>query len=297
MPGFGHTGRDATRIGFGPTIEQMGGLVALQGYEGGPPHRSGISYGDPISGTIAAGAVAMLLFNRERTGEGGYAVIAQRDSICSLIGEFVIGEALGHPLPLRIGSHDAEWAPQNVYRAADTEPRLSGRPGIEFTDSWVAISIDSEAAWAAFKKLVGDARLEDTAFDTQAGRYAAQDQIDAIITEWTSTRDATEVATELQAAGIAAAPVLTPLMVTKDAHLEARGFFVPYSHPDTGPGRAASPAWRWKRRPHRPLRSAPRFGEHSDDVLARVGGYSEDELRSFAVQQITTSDIIPGAAG
>jgi hypothetical protein len=45
------------------------------------------------------------------------------------------------------------------------------------------------------------------------------------------------------------------------------------------------------------LRSAPRFGEHSDDVLARVGGYSEDELRSFAARQITTSDIIPGAAG
>src|SRR5690606_15335155 len=31
MPGFGHTGPDARRVGFGPTIEQMGGLVALQG--------------------------------------------------------------------------------------------------------------------------------------------------------------------------------------------------------------------------------------------------------------------------
>ena len=37
MPGFGHHGRDSTRLGFGPTMEQMGGLVALQGYAGGPP--------------------------------------------------------------------------------------------------------------------------------------------------------------------------------------------------------------------------------------------------------------------
>ena len=59
MPGFGHRGADAARIGFGPTIEQMGGLVALQGYEDGPPHRSGISYGDPIAGTAAAAAVSI----------------------------------------------------------------------------------------------------------------------------------------------------------------------------------------------------------------------------------------------
>ncbi|HEY5477405.1 MAG TPA: CoA transferase, partial [Tepidiformaceae bacterium] len=85
MPGFGHKGRDAARIGFGPSIEQMGGLVALQGYPGGPPHRSGISYGDPISGGVAAGAIAMMLRHRELTGESSYAVIPQRDAIILLM--------------------------------------------------------------------------------------------------------------------------------------------------------------------------------------------------------------------
>ena len=65
MPGFGHEGPDSSRVGFGPTIEQMGGLVALQGYEGGPPHKSGISYGDPIAGSTCAASVIASLVNRE----------------------------------------------------------------------------------------------------------------------------------------------------------------------------------------------------------------------------------------
>jgi len=302
MPGFGHKGRDAARIGFGPTIEQMGGLVALQGYEGGPPHRSGISYGDPISGTVAAGAIAMMLRHRERTGESSYAVIPQRDAIILLMAEFVLAEALGHPLPLRMGSHDAEWAPHNVYQAADTAPRTVGGAGgrralAEFTDGWVAIAVDSEAAWQGLKRVIDDPELDDPAFATMASRHANQDRLDAIITAWTATRGALDAATELQTAGVAASPVLTPFLLTVDEHLLARHAFLPCNHPATGEGRVAASPWRMKRRPQPPVRPAPQFGEHSREVLARVAGYSEADLDRFAATMVTTDDLIPGVAG
>ena len=301
MPGFGHKGPDADRIGFGPTIEQMGGLVALQGYEGGPPHRSGISYGDPISGTVAAGAVAMGLLQREKTGQAFYAAIPQRDAIPSLIGEYVIGEALGHRLPVRIGSLDPEMAPHNVYRARDTEPRAAlgamGRPLVEFTDAWLAIAVDSEVAWAALKSVIGDARLEPPRFDTLAGRRAADEEIDRVIGEWTAVRDAGEAAAVLQAAGVAASPVLSPVMMTTDEHLLERGFFMPYTHADLGDCITTRPAWRFRNRPPRPIRAAPRFGEHTREVLKRVAGYSDAELDSFAAKNVITDDLIAGAAG
>ncbi|MBA4181407.1 MAG: hypothetical protein C0506_12520 [Anaerolinea sp.] len=297
MPGFGHTGRDALRIGFGPTIEQMGGLVALQGYEGDAPHRSGISYGDPVSGTIAAGAVAMALLNRERTGQGCYAVIPQRDAICSLIGEFVLAEALGHPLPLRIGNSDPVMAPHNVYRTRDTEPRIARAAGIEFTDSWLTIAVDSEDAWAGLKRVLGDDRLDAPAYSSMAGRHANREQIDAVIGAWASRRDPADAAAELQAAGVCAASVLTCLGVATDAHLEARGFLRAYEHPDTGPGRTTLSPWRFRRRPVPPAHAAPRFGEHTRDVLQRLAGCSEADLDAFAERQVTTDDLIPGAAG
>ena len=39
MPGFGHEGSDSNRVGYGPGIEQMGGLVWLQGYDSKEPHK------------------------------------------------------------------------------------------------------------------------------------------------------------------------------------------------------------------------------------------------------------------
>ena len=85
-------------------IEQMGGLVALQGYEGGPPHRSGISYGDPNAGIVAAGAISLALLRRERTGEGSHVVVRQRDNIIGMIGEFLVAESAGAAYEARTGA-------------------------------------------------------------------------------------------------------------------------------------------------------------------------------------------------
>lgn len=297
MPGFGHHGPDSERIGFGPTIEQMGGLVALQGYEGGPPHRSGISYGDPIAGTIAAGAVAMGLWRREQTGESVYAVVPQRDAICSLVGEYVIAEALGHPLPTRIGSRDAEWAPHGVYPTTPSAPRPGALPGVEHTETWLAIAVDSEEAWRSFKRTLADSRLDAPEFATMELRHANQDRLDAVIAEWTQGREMYAAAAQLQAAGVAASPVISPLLMTRDEQMLAREAFLPYTHPATGSGRTVRPAWRMQRRPSTTARPAPCFGEHTAEVLTRVLGYTGEQIEQLQQRQVVTSDLIAGAAG
>src|SRR5690606_35419727 len=139
------------RIGYGPTIEQMGGLVYLQGYEGEGPHKSGISYGDPTAGITAAGAVALALLRREATGEGAHVVVAQRDNIISLVGEFMVAESAGIPYAVRQGNRSADSVPHGVYRACDDDGRqqadILGNAIGEFHDTWVAIDCDSVAAW------------------------------------------------------------------------------------------------------------------------------------------------------
>lgn len=295
MPGFGHTGPDARRVGFGPTIEQMGGLVALQGYEGGAPHRSGISYGDPIAGAVSAGAVVAGLLRRLRTGQGTYMMVPQRDGIVGLIGEYIVAEALGCPLPTRIGSKDAHFAPHNVYPARDTEPRpvlspLTGEPIGAFTDSWVTIAVDSEDAWAALKQVVGDPRLEAPAYGSMEARRACQDEIDAVLTEWTRQQDADEAAAALQAAGVPAQRVLTPLTMTTDEHMAARDNWLTYDHPDTGVVRTLRSVWRMRRRPQRDIRHAPRFGGDSEAILAQVG-FTPDEIETMKAKGVTTTEL------
>jgi len=298
MPGFGHTGPDARRVGFGPTIEQMGGLVALQGYEGGAPHRSGISYGDPIAGAVTAGAVVAALLRRQRTGEGSYMMVPQRDGIVGLVGEYMVAEALGAPLPTRIGSKDAYFAPHNVYPARDTEPRivlspLTGEPIDAFTDAWVTIAVDSETAWTALKELIGDPKLDDARYASMEGRRTHQDEIDAVIAAWTSPREAEETAAALQAAGVSAAKVESPMSIVADAHLAARDCWPTYNHPQAGEQRTLRSVWRMARRPQGPIKAAPCFGEDSEAILARYG-FSTDEIEAMKASGVTTLELRTG---
>ena len=41
---------------------------------------------------VAAGATALALLRRERTGEGSHVVVAQRDNIIGMIGEYIVAE-------------------------------------------------------------------------------------------------------------------------------------------------------------------------------------------------------------
>jgi crotonobetainyl-CoA:carnitine CoA-transferase CaiB-like acyl-CoA transferase len=168
---------------------------------------------------------------------------------------------------------------------------------IEFTDAWLAVAVDSDAAWESLKRVIADPRLDRPEYGTAAGRKDAQQSIDEVVAAWAAGRDADDAAAALQAAGVAASAVLTPLLVTADEHLLEREAFLPYSHPDAGDGRTTRPAWRFRRRPATTVRASPRFGEHSREVLGRVAGYSPADLDRMAATHVTTDDLIPTAAG
>ena len=284
MPAFGNGGPEAERVGFGPTIEQMGGLVALQGYEGAEPHKSGISYGDPTGGTVAAGATALALWRRERNGQGAHVVVAQRDNIIGLIGEYIVAQSVGRPLPARHGNRHPVQVPHGVYQGRADAGRHGGfMPGSEqeFHETWLALAVEDDAQWAALQLVVDDPRLDDPTFGTAAGRKTGEAGIDAVIGEWALGLDPIEAAESLQAAGVPASAVLTPLMLTRDAHLQARGFYPEVKHPDAGRHRTTRPVWRLERRPFEGARPAPCFGQDNQEVLREVAGLTASEIEAL----------------
>jgi crotonobetainyl-CoA:carnitine CoA-transferase CaiB-like acyl-CoA transferase len=292
MPGFSQAPPESERVGFGPTIEQMGGLVALQGYEGGEPHKSGVSYGDPTGGVAAAGATVLALLHRERSGRGSHVVVSQRDNIIGLIGEYIVAESLGIEVPARIGNRDLDFAPHGVYRTRDDSGRMQadllGNPIREFNETFLAIAVESDEAWQALRSTVDDKRLDDPSFATLPGRRAGDRVIDEALAAWARDRDAGEAAMTLQAAGVSAMPVLTPLMVLRDPHLGARDFFPVVKHPEAGEHRTTRPVWRFQRRPLPPIVPAPCFGEHNEQVLRELAGYDADAIAGLRERNVIT---------
>jgi crotonobetainyl-CoA:carnitine CoA-transferase CaiB-like acyl-CoA transferase len=275
LSGYGQNGpwRDFSAYGMG--LEPASGISSLTGYEGGDPLRTGISFTDPYSGIVGAGAVLAALVYRRRTGKGQYIDLSEQEAAIPVTGYATMDYAMNKRAPKRMGNRSLWQAPQGVYRCAGE-------------DNWLAVTIRDDEEWTAFAKAVGHSEWgSDPRFADVKGRFANHDEIDALMEGWTSTRDHIEAMHELQAAGVLAAAVLNPKQVLLDPHLKERGFF----------DRVQTVQKDERLIPHQigakfsefepnTARRAPKLGEHNREILGGLLGMGEDEIAKLEENKV-----------
>jgi crotonobetainyl-CoA:carnitine CoA-transferase CaiB-like acyl-CoA transferase len=83
----------------------------------------------------------------------------------------------------------------------------------------------------------------------------------------------------LQRAGVAAAVVAdNKYLAEEDAHLQARDYFVYRNHPEVGRRQHAGIPWKMSRTTTAVRAAAPTIGQHTDEVLIGLLGYSKDDV-------------------
>jgi crotonobetainyl-CoA:carnitine CoA-transferase CaiB-like acyl-CoA transferase len=275
MPAHGRTGPEKDYVAYGTNVEQLSGLAHLTGYADGPPLKTGISYGDPMAGIAAAGAVALALWDRRRTGLGQHIELAQRENLIGAIGEFVVAYAMNRREPERLGNRHTSVAPHGCYPCAGD-------------DQWLTLACEDDAQFGALCSVMGQPTLvSDGRFADAVSRYRNQDAIDEIITAWTRTQDKTAAAEALQMAGVPASPVLSVQDVFADGHLRARGFFEPVSHAVAGVWEMEGTPWRMSETPCHVRVPPPAFAEHNHYVFHELLGLSPDEVATLYAEGIT----------
>jgi crotonobetainyl-CoA:carnitine CoA-transferase CaiB-like acyl-CoA transferase len=264
ISGYGQQGLDSGLAGVGTNMEQLSGLASLNVYSDSPqPYNSGIAYGDPTSGAMAAATVAMALMHRNATGEGQYVDISGHESIISMIGEQFAALSLGRT-PAPKGNGHPDMVPHGCY-PCDGE------------DRWLTIAVRDDEQWKRFCALIEREDLAE-AYPTLAERRANEYEIDASIMGWSVLQTDADAAEQLQAEGIAAAPVLTPRDQVEDLQLRLRGYFQTVFDPDMGSWPHDGIAWRLGRTPGDIRGPAPRLGQHTRALLAGVAGKSAEEI-------------------
>jgi crotonobetainyl-CoA:carnitine CoA-transferase CaiB-like acyl-CoA transferase len=275
MPAHGRTGPEKDYVAFGTNVEQLSGLAHLTGYAGGPPQKTGISYGDPMAGIAAAGAVALALWDRRRTGLGQHIEVAQRENLIGAIGEFVLAYAMNGREPERRGNRHSSMAPHGCYPCAGE-------------DQWLTIACEDDSHFAALCAVMVRPELaHDTRFADVVSRFRNQEELDALIAEWTRTQGKATAADALQAAGVPASPVLTVPDVFADDHLRTRGFFEPVSHPVAGEWEMEGTPWRMSETPGHVRVPPPAFAEHNHYVLRELLGLSAEEVAALYAEGVT----------
>ena len=290
LSGYGQDGPYSDWSAYGMGLEPASGVSQLTGYRGGAPLRSGLSFTDPYSGFLGAGAVLAALHYRRRTGKGQYIDLSEQEAAVPLLGAALMDYAMNGRLPERIGNRSPWAAPQGCYRCAgDAFGELSA------SDDWLVISIENDDEWSAFCDAIGRPPWSnDERFASVLGRVAHHDELDRLIESWTREQDHYEAFHLLQRAGIQAAPVLNGKEALLDPHFAERGQFDIVDQPHIG----RRPVQRHLAAKFDSFEAsaqgpAPTLGQHNREVLSGLLGMSDAEIEALEAAGIiaTTPDI------
>lgn len=273
MPMYGDTGPLAAMPGLGMTISAVTGLTSLTGYEGGPPVGPGTHFPDHAANPYhAAFAVIAALRQRRLTGRGMKIDLSQVESMFNCLGLPFMEYSLTGIAPPIMGNRSRFHAPHTVFRCRGE-------------DRWCAVAVLDDAQWPALcgaigrPDLAGDARL-----GSAAGRLQNLAIVEGAVAEWTAERDARAVMETLQAAGVPAGMVSDARdLMEDDPQLRARRHWQELDHSEMGPSRINSPPYLLNGE-RVALLPPPLLGEHTDDVMTRVLGYSPDRIAALRAE-------------
>ncbi len=262
MPALGKTGPHRLYKGLGSYFQARAALDGLIGYSHRDITDVGFAYADTTCNAGHA-LVALLaaLHRRTVTGRGEHIELRQLESTINFLGPALLEYEANGEEPARTGSRSRHLAPQGVYRC-------------DGDDEWCALTVASNDEWAALCRLIGrGAWADDERFADAPRRMARHDEIDEAIEAWTAQRGPHDAAESLQAAGIAASPVLhAGQLIDDDPQMASRGFYRRF--PDGGVVESA-PFILSDAEPYFPSASAPDYGEGTRYVLSEVLGLDD----------------------
>ncbi|APW71658.1 MULTISPECIES: CaiB/BaiF CoA transferase family protein [Sphingopyxis] len=208
VSGYGQTGPYAARAGFGGIGEAMGGWRAIVGYPDRPPARMGVSIGDTLAATYGCMGALAALHHRERTGEGQIVDSALYEAVLQVMESTVSDYSVSGTRRRRTGSTLPGIAPSNVYPCRDGE---------------YLIGANGDAIFARLATAMGRPELAaDPRYATHLARGAHQEELDALITEWTATLTVAELEAKMIESSVPAGRIYDAEEMMADPHFAAR---------------------------------------------------------------------------
>ena len=270
VSGYGQTGPYRDRPGFGVIGEAMGGLRHLSGEAGRTPVRVGISIGDSLSALHGVIGVLLALRHRDQNGGQGQLIdVALYESVFnmmeSLLPEYSVFGAVRQPS----GSSLPGIAPTNAYQCLDGKYAL--------------IAGNGDSIFRRLMELIGRPDLEnDPALATNDGRVKQVERIDIAIGQWTAQRSLEDVLASLNEALIPAGKIYDVADIAADPHYKARDMIVDAQLPDGTPVQVPGIVPKLSETPGQIHHDAPALGQHTDEILERLGidQHTRDDWRS-----------------
>lgn len=261
ISGYGRTGSRSKRPAFDNTAQAAGGIWSMNGYAEHPPVRVGVTIGDLSATLFAVIGTLAALRHAEATGIGQVVDVAQVDSIVALTETAVVDYTVTGTVASPQGNAHAWVRPYELFDCADGQ---------------VFFGAYTDKLWNASCDLFGTPEhKDDPEIDTMRKRFETdvyERRVKPIVAGWLATRTKQELE-DLAGDVVPLTAVKTIGEVVEDPGTAERDMIVEADYGDLGVLRMFGQPIKLSETPATPARTANRFAEHADEVLARFAGY------------------------
>jgi crotonobetainyl-CoA:carnitine CoA-transferase CaiB-like acyl-CoA transferase len=249
ISGFGQTGPQTLRPGFGKIAEGVSGIVNLTGHAGQSPLFVGFSLADASAGLFGIYGVAAALYRRDVLGGNGARI------------DVALYEPLMRMLDCQLALHSANGVPPE--RRGSNDPYSFG---VENADRPAFLSVGSAS---------GDWYLLAVSREEAEGLGNLQD--------WGQTRTNAEIEKRLSDLRLEYAPVFDGMTIARSPYFRARGDVVDAEHPAIGTFTAAA---RIDGAPCPSVFRAPGLGEDNAAIFGRLLGMDAAEIERLTAEGV-----------
>jgi crotonobetainyl-CoA:carnitine CoA-transferase CaiB-like acyl-CoA transferase len=256
ISGFGERGPYAHKRVYDPVIQALSGATDIQANrETGRPAMFRIIVADKVTSVTAAQAVSAALFHRERHGAGQHIRLSMLDTMIA----FFWPEGMGG-----LTFADNEYDPSLGQGTMDLV--------FQALDGYITAGAISDSEWAGMCRAFGREELiADERFRTARARGRNADERKRIMATEIAKWPRAEILARLDANDVPSAPLLMRRELMDHEQIRVNGSIERADHPGFGEVRQAIPAARFSGSPSAIAGPAPQLGEHSREILQRLG--------------------------
>ncbi|KAJ1802542.1 hypothetical protein LPJ75_006157, partial [Coemansia sp. RSA 2598] len=264
ITGYGSTGPYSKRPGYDVIIEAEAGLMHITGEPDGPPVKVGVAVTDIMTGLYTHGAIMAALISRATTGRGQHIDASLIQTQASILANIGSNYLIGGQEASRWGTKHPSIAPYEVFATSDGS---------------ICIGAGNNSQFASLCRRIGKPDLAaDPRFCTNTDRVANRVELVAIINRRLRQMTTKQALDLLEGSGLPFGPVNNIRQTFEHPQLVSRNAVQEISHPFAGRIKMVGPAVEYSESSVAVRMPPPMLGQHTEDVLRNVLGYSDAQL-------------------
>ena len=264
ISGFGRTGPSAERGGYDVIVQAVGGLMGITGDPEGTPVKVGVAMTDICTALYAHGAILAALYARDRTGEGQRIDLSLLETQIAALINIASSYLNAGEIPGKWGTAHVNIVPYQAFK---------------MQDGYMIIGAANDRLWVKLCEAIGLAEVgHDPAYATNAQRVEHREEIVRLLQARLGTKTRKEWESILAPLGIPCGPINRMDEVFADEHVRHLQMVLEARHPQVGTIRMVRNPVTFSGTPVDLRQPPPRLGEHTEEVLCNLLGFSAAEV-------------------